>query len=86
MSNGKTINTQSAGRIRGVNIMSKKRSKNHIDTLEASSTEIVGQPENAFEMVNKYGTYNIQPTSDSGNDFPHIAQGYPQNRGRGKKR
>ncbi len=66
--------------------MSRKRNKNHIDTLEPSSTEIAGQPENAFEMVNKYGTYNIQPTSDSGNDFPHIAQGYPQTGGRGKKR
>ncbi len=65
--------------------MCKKRIKDHIDTLEPSSTEIAGQPENAFEMVNKYGTYNIQPTSDSGNDFPHIAQGYPQNISQSKK-
>ncbi len=61
------------------------KNKNHIKTLEPSSTGISGQPEDAFEMVNKYGTYNIQPTSDSGNDFPHIAQGYPQNKRRGKK-
>lgn len=40
-----------------------------------SSNGIYGQPETAFEMVNKYGTYNIQPTSDSGNEFPAISQG-----------
>ena len=38
-------------------------------------TSVMGQPENASEMVNKYGTYNIQPTSDSGNEYPAIAQG-----------
>ena len=33
------------------------------------------QPKDAVDMVNKYGTYNIQPTGDSGNEFPEIAQG-----------
>ena len=32
-------------------------------------------PETAEEMVNSYGTYNIQPTADTDNDFPAIAQG-----------
>lgn len=27
------------------------------------------------ERVNKYGTYNIQPTCDMENDFPAIGQG-----------
>lgn len=38
-----------------------------------------GQPETAFDMLNKYGTYEIQPTSDSGNEFPQISQGIPKN-------
>lgn len=45
---------------------------------ELSVTAIFGEPENAFEMVNKYGTYEIQPTSDTDNEFPAIAQGNPK--------
>lgn len=30
--------------------------------------------ETAFDMVNKYGTYNIQPTADTDNEYPAIAQ------------
>ena len=30
---------------------------------------------NANEIVLKYGTYEIQPTADTDNDFPKIAQG-----------
>ena len=37
-----------------------------------------GQPETAEELINKYGTYEIQPTADSGNVFPTIAQGLPK--------
>ncbi len=33
------------------------------------------QPETVDDMVNKYGTYNIQPTCDTDNEFPCIAQG-----------
>ncbi len=33
------------------------------------------QPEDVFELINKYGTYNIQPTSDSGNEYPAVSQG-----------
>ncbi len=36
------------------------------------------QPTDAEELVNKYGTYEIQPTSDSGNVFPTIAAGLPK--------
>ena len=35
-----------------------------------------GLPETAFEMVNRYGTYEIQATADSDNEYPAIAQGY----------
>ena len=34
-----------------------------------------GQPSDSFELINKYGTYNIQPTNDSDNEYPAIAQG-----------
>ncbi len=34
--------------------------------------------EDAFDMVNKYGTYNIQPTANTDNEFPCIAQGRPK--------
>ncbi|MCQ2470752.1 MAG: hypothetical protein MJ147_01795 [Clostridia bacterium] len=39
---------------------------------------ISGQPETIFELLNKYGTYNIQPTADNENDYPKIAQGLPE--------
>ena len=39
-------------------------------------------PETVFEQVNKYGTYEIQPTADSDNDFPKIAQGLPKKQNR----
>ena len=51
----------------------KKRGKK-ADT-EMSVTAILDQPETPFDLVNKYGTYEIQPTNDSGNEFPTISQG-----------
>lgn len=45
---------------------------------EISAEAIDGQPETAFEMINKYGTYEIQPTADTDNEFPKIAQGLPK--------
>ena len=42
-----------------------------------SSEGIFSEPHDCFELVNKYGTYNIQPTCDSDHDFPKIAQGLP---------
>lgn len=35
-----------------------------------------------FDLVNKYGTYNIQPTADTDNAFPKIAQGLPDEENR----
>ena len=36
-----------------------------------------GDPLDAEDMVNKFGTYNIQPTADTKNLFPQISQGLP---------
>lgn len=39
---------------------------------------IYGQPDSAWEMVNRYGTYEIQPTCDTDNLYPMIMQGLPR--------
>ena len=36
------------------------------------------QPSDCADLVNKYGTYNIQPTADTENLFPMIAPGLPE--------
>ena len=36
-----------------------------------------GTPDNCSDLLNKYGTYNIQPTADADNLFPMIAPGLP---------
>ena len=36
-----------------------------------------GQPEDVDDLINKYGTYNIQPTNEQENAFPMIAQALP---------
>lgn len=36
-----------------------------------------GTPEDVGDLINKYGTYNIQPTNESDDAFPMIAQGLP---------
>ena len=51
-----------------------------------SATPLPGQPEDAFEQVNRFGTYNIQPTADTENLFPAIAQGLPTRPKRKQKR
>lgn len=48
--------------------------KTEIDK-EISVNSVSGQPETAFDMINKYGTYEIQPTCDSENKYPEISQG-----------
>ena len=44
-------------------------------TKSANNNEI-SNAETAFELVNKYGTYEIQPTADTENQYPAIAQGF----------
>ncbi len=52
----------------------KRYIKNGIN-MTPSVDAVHSQPEDCFELINKYGTYNIQPTADSDNYFPEIAQG-----------
>ena len=35
-----------------------------------------GNADSCFDMVNQYGTYEIQATADTRNQYPCIAQGY----------
>ncbi len=58
--------------------MKKKDDKK---TLSEGSSE-QGNAETAFELVDKYGTYEIQPTADTENSFPKIAQGLPKTKNR----
>ncbi|MBQ3547193.1 MAG: hypothetical protein IJA44_01800 [Clostridia bacterium] len=43
---------------------------------EMSLENIKKPPETAEEMVNCYGTYEIQSTADNDNMYPAIAQGF----------
>ena len=51
-----------------------KQKKNEFNT-ELSVEKFTRNPETVDEMLNSYGTYNIQPTAVNENDFPAIAQG-----------
>ncbi len=51
-----------------------KKDKNEFNT-ELSAENFTRTPETVDEMLNSYGTYNIQPTAINENDFPAIAQG-----------
>lgn len=53
----------------------KKRYIKNAINMTPSSDVVHSQPEDCFELINKYGTYNIQPTAESDNRFPKIAQG-----------
>ncbi len=62
--------------------MKKKDYKNAKDIFEVAANPVYDQPLDSMEMINKYGTYEIQPTNDSGQDFPKIAQGLPNEENR----
>ena len=59
--------------------MPKNDKEKELPVLDISSEPFGGMPETAFEMVNRYGTYEIQATADTENMYPAIAQGF--NRG-----
>lgn len=44
----------------------------------SSAKPPLGDVTDAEDAVNKYGTYNIQPTADTKNLFPQISQGLPR--------
>ena len=59
--------------------MKKKKEEKFPYVADPEVEQIVGQPESAWELVNRYGTYEVQATQDTDNLFPTIAQGYPSN-------
>ncbi|MBR5442361.1 MAG: hypothetical protein IKV44_05360 [Clostridia bacterium] len=55
--------------------MNKKEKEFNNAKIEISAESFSRNPETVEEMLNAYGTYNIQPTAVNENDFPAIAQG-----------
>jgi hypothetical protein len=58
--------------------MIMKRKPGHSYDPAPQARGYFGSPETCMEMVNRFGTYNIQPTADADNLFPAIAQGFPR--------
>ena len=52
----------------------KKSIKNRTSKPEPSSIKPEA-PFDSFDMVNAFGTYNVQPTADTDNEYPKIAGG-----------
>ena len=48
--------------------------------MTPSAVSVGDAPDDSFQLVNKYGTYEIQPTAETENSFPTIAQGLPKHR------
>ena len=46
------------------------------DRVPNSPLKPTEEGKNVFDLVNEYGTYEIQPTCDNENQYPLIAQGY----------
>lgn len=60
--------------------MSKSKKNKKADfnpPVDVSVKYAVSNPDSCEEQINVYGTYNIQPTANTVNDFPAIAQGTP---------
>ncbi len=53
----------------------RKDKDNFYSPVNISAIPFDTTPETALEMVNTYGTYEIQPTAVSDSTFPAIAQG-----------
>lgn len=57
--------------------MKNNKKKNDIKPVIELSVRNAGSlPDTAFDMINRYGTYEIQSTADTENQYPAIAQGY----------
>lgn len=63
----------------------KKEKISERDCPTPSAASVTGEPEDVFDTVNKYGTYNIQPTAQTENAFPYISQGLPKKSKNNKK-
>ena len=57
---------------------------NHFEEKRSKISENEIEPD-SFDMVNKYGRCNVQPTNDTDNTFPAIAQGLAEKHKRNKK-
>lgn len=57
--------------------MSENKKKKNNTHSEMAEQIVYGQPETVSELLHKYGTYEIQPTLDSDNEFPKIGAGLP---------
>lgn len=64
----------------GDNMKHEKEKHHEYEELEECTVYMPDSPETPYEMVNKYGTYQIQPTAETANSFPTIAQGLPTHR------
>ena len=53
-----------------------KNSPQTPDTAPNSPLKPKEETKNVFDLVNEYGTYEIQPTCDTENQYPAIAQGF----------
>lgn len=62
--------------VRDENKLLKSRTFNELS--EPSAQAPSSTPETCEQMINSYGTYEIQPTANTPNDFPAIAQGTPK--------
>ncbi len=59
--------------------MDKKDKNNNMPYSQTPSCDpVFGQPKSCYELINKYGTYNIQPTADTSNEYPAISHGLSQ--------
>ena len=56
----------------------KDDKKMHPELYPMSVPEKTRQ-DTVWGMVNKFGTYEVQSTNDTENEYPAIAQGLPQN-------
>lgn len=60
---------------RGIEKTNNKDNEKFTPPLDIPASSFRSCPETCEEMINTYGTYNIQPTANRSNDFPAIAQG-----------
>ena len=56
--------------------MKNKKTNKSKTTITPSLHCDIGLPETAFDMINRYGTYEIQATAETENQYPAIAQGF----------
>lgn len=48
----------------------------YLSVVRADQADSGEESKSVFDLVNEYGTYEIQRTADTSNVFPAIAQGY----------